>query len=216
MHFHHAHSDPEERNRYLRLAPLSFLIAVVEFSAGHLSGSIALRTDALHSALDIAENLLNAYVAERSRWLARPDRLRKLGFAGSLILIALSSGYMGYEALRELFGNTPDQLPSWTVGIAAFSLFVNLWQLRIHSAAPKEHRNVNHWGQTLHLVTDIGGSLAAIVGTALGALFGIGHADAWASLGIVMLIWSRMFYGARKTFGPDRKSWHHACDHHHE
>lgn len=217
MHSHHSYGGTEERNRYLRLAPLSLLIAVVEFSAGLFSGSIALRTDALHSALDIAENLLNAYIAERSRWLARPEHLRKIGFAGSLILIGVSSGYMGFEALQVLLGDARDRLPAWTVAIAVFSLAVNLWQLRIHSAAPEEHHNVNHWGQTLHIITDIGGSVAAIAGTALGALLGIGHADAWASLGIVTIIWSRMFYGAWATFGRSTtKHRHETCDHHHD
>ena len=61
----HAH-DTSERDRYLRLAPLSLATAIVELAAGAYAGSLALATDAVHTLLDVFENLLNAFVAGAS------------------------------------------------------------------------------------------------------------------------------------------------------
>lgn len=212
----HPHShDTSERNRYLRLAPLSLVTCVVELVAGLFAGSLALITDAIHTLLDVFENLLNAFVSDRARFLPRPERIRKAGFAASLVLIGLSTAFMGYEAVRKILGQEAPSLFGWTVAVAAFSLLMNLWQLRIHFSAPEEHRNLTHWGQTLHIVTDVAGSIAAITGTAAAAFFDLPLADAWAAITIVAIIWWRMVYGARQAFGRKAKTAKHHCRHQH-
>ncbi len=211
----HAH-DTSERDRYLRLAPLSLATAIVELSAGAYAGSLALATDAVHTLLDVFENLLNAFVAGRARLIRDPMRIRRAGFVVSLALIGTSTLFMVCESVRRIAGQEAHGLSSWTVSVAVFSLIMNLWQLRIHFSAPDQHRNLTHWGQTLHLVTDVVGSLAAIVGTAVSVFLGVPLADAWAAIGIVILIWWRMIYGARMAFGSTKnKPWHHACGHDH-
>lgn len=210
----HSH-DTSERNRYLRLAPISFFTCITELAAGIFAGSLALITDAIHTLLDVFENLLNAFVSDRARFLHNPEHIRRIGFAVTLVLIGLSSGFMGYEAVQKLLGRDREVLVAWTVVIAAFSLLMNLWQLRIHFDAPEEHRNLTHWGQTLHIMTDVAGSLAAIIGTAMAAFLGIAQADAWAAITIVIIIWGRMLYGAHQAFGPQRKAPGHHCHHKH-
>ncbi len=213
----HAH-DTSEQDRYLRLVPLSLATALVELSAGAYAGSLALATDAVHTLLDVFENLLNAFVARRARLIRDPVRIRKIGFAASLVLIGASTAFMAYEAVRRITGQEVDGLTGWTVAVAIFSLIMNLWQLRIHFSAPDEHRNLTHWGQTLHIVTDVAGSLAAIIGTAAAAFLGVPLADAWAAIGIVVLVWWRMIYAARMAFGStknENKPWHHVCEHDH-
>lgn len=208
--------DASERRRYLRLVPLSLATATVELSAGIFTGSLALATDAVHTFLDVFENLLNAFVASRARLTHDPMRIRRIGFAVSLALIGTSTAFMAYESVHRITGEETHSLTGWAVSVAVFSLIMNLWQLRIHFGAPDEHRNLTHWGQTLHLVTDVGGSLAAILGTAVAAFIGVPLADAWAAIGIVVLIWWRMIYGARMAFGSAKdKPWHHACGHDH-
>lgn len=208
-------SDTTERNRYLRLVPLSVTTCTVELGAGILTGSLALITDAVHTLLDVLENLVNAFVADRARFLRDSDRVRKLGFAASLVLIALSTGFMVHEAIQRLIGRDAPQLAGWTIVIAVFSLIMNLWQLHIHFGAPDEHRNLTHWGQALHIMTDVAGSLAAIGGTVTAVLFGYPVADAWAAITIVAIIWGRMAYGARQAFGRQGNDHHRHCGHRH-
>ena len=76
----HSH-DTSERNRYLRLVPLSLATCVVELSAGIYAGSLALITDAIHTLLDVFENLLNAFVSERARFLRNPDQIKSARLA---------------------------------------------------------------------------------------------------------------------------------------
>jgi cobalt-zinc-cadmium efflux system protein len=207
--------DTAERNRYLRLTPLSIATCAVELSAGIITGSLALITDAVHTLLDVLENLLNAFVADRARFSRNGERIRKAGFAGSLILIGLSTGFMAHEAILRLLGEETPILSVWTVAVAVFSLCMNLWQLRIHFGAPEEHRNLTHWGQTLHIATDVAGSLAAIAGTAAAVFLGLETADAWAAIAIVAIIWGRMAYGARQAFGRPTERTSRSCGHRH-
>ncbi|MFA9262427.1 MAG: cation diffusion facilitator family transporter [Undibacterium sp.] len=210
----HSH-DTSERNRYLRLAPLSLATCAVELTVGIFAGSLALITDAIHTLLDMFENLLNAFVSNQVRFLRNEHRIRRVGFAGSLILIGLSTAFMAHEAILVLFGREAPRLIGWTVAVAVFSLIMNLWQLRIHFGAPEEHRNLTHWGQALHLMTDVAGSITAIIGTAASAVLGIAGADAWAAILIVTIIWWRMIYTARQTFGRGAQPARYHCPHRH-
>lgn len=214
MACNHDHGTAE-RNRYLKLAPLSFLTFLVEVGTGILTGSLALITDAFHTLLDGLENLLNAFVANRARRTKDEQSLRTKGFVGSLILIGLSTAFMAREAVLRLTGDETVVLSHWAFVIAVFSLGMNLWQLQIHFSAPEEHRNITHWGQTLHILTDVGGSLAAIGGTAAAIFFGIPAADAWAAIGIVGLIWGRMTYGAYQVFTKPVRHAHQTRDQSH-
>ncbi|MFZ1627181.1 MAG: cation transporter [Candidatus Moraniibacteriota bacterium] len=211
----HSHDPSAEYRRYLRLAPISFFTFFVEVTAGIATGSLALVTDALHTLLDGFENLLNAFIAHQAGRFRDPRPLRVKGFAASLVLIGLSTLFMGFEAVGQLRSGTTHPLSSLALVIAVFSLGMNLWQFRIHHGAPAEHRNINHWGQNLHILTDIGGSLAAILGTGLSVFFGLPGADAWAALGIVTVIWGRMLYGVWSVFIKKQDRTHWSCGHDH-
>ncbi len=195
---HHHHS---ERDHYLLgLAPLSLLVCVIELAAGFLSGSLALITDGFHSGIDYVENRLNAYIAHRATLVSNVVRLRKWGFAISLLLIGITSGLMLYEAILKLAMSTTEVLPLWTPAIAAFALAVGLRQLWLHLKVPKAYKNINHWAQWLHLITDVAASITALIGTGLSHMRGFECADSWAVIGIVGIIWLRIFVAIYEVY----------------
>lgn len=214
MHQHGHHPDHEsEPHRYLRLATLSGVTAFIELVVGFFSGSLALLTDGLHTFLDIGDSLFIAYTAKRVQGLSpeRENTLRRRAFAVSLLLISISALFMLIEALDRLSGT---QLPSlsWpTLVVAVISLNMNGWQLMIHFDAPEEHWNLSHRGQTLHILTDIGGSIAAIIGTGLSVLADIPAADAVAAIVIVALIGWRIVSAIDETWlsGRPDNAHHH-------
>ena len=70
-------------------------------------------------------------------------------------------------------------------------LLVGLIQFKKHATAHEEHKNLTHWWQYWHLVTDIAGSGAVIVGSVF-YLDGYALADAIASFCVIGLIWIRV------------------------
>ena len=197
---HHCHDGPEERNRYLKIGLISAVTSIAEISASVTTGSIALGTDALHNSVDGIEGFMNAFIAHRARFLVDSTRLRQFGFGLSLVLIGISSILMLLEARERLASDELAAFPGWTIVIASGALAMNLWQFSIHRKAPGHDHNDTYRGQMLHLMLDIGGSVAAIVGTALVVLGGIAKADAWTSVVIIGVIWYRIFRGYREVF----------------
>ena len=212
MHFHHHCDGSEERNRYLKLALLSLVTFIVEFAAGTIAKSTTLRADALHTLFDTLESLLNAGIAERSRILARAETTRRVGFVVGACLLLTSTAWMAWEACQSLTQTMYHELPVWSVWIACFALAMNLVMWRVHEGAAIYHRNVTHWTQRLHILTDISGSVIAIMGTILVSTGYWPKADAIGTFLIVSVVWGRISYAAYELFVTRREAtglWTH-------
>lgn len=179
----------EESARYIKLAKLSFLMFIIEAAGGILAGSMALLADAFHTLFDGTENILSAFVAHKSRFSDRERRIRKVGGMISAVLISIIAWYIGMEALERL--SNPTEIHILGAGaMAVAAIGVNAWQFLIHEHAPDEHRNITHAWQKLHIVADISGSVAALIGIMI-AWAGFPLADVYVSFAIVLFIWLR-------------------------
>lgn len=203
-HDHRPSRGPGERNRYLVLALLSFVTFAVEFTAGVVSKSTVLRADALHTLFDTLESLINAGVAQRSRIQTRAEQTRRFGFCAGALLLILSTGWMGWDALAILMGTAVQKLPSWAVWVACFALGMNMLMWYVHEEAHAHDRNLTHWTQRLHILTDMGGSGVAIAGTLLASIGAWPTADAWGALLIVVVVWVRLGYAGWELFARGR------------
>jgi cobalt-zinc-cadmium efflux system protein len=179
-----------ESDRYQRLALFSFSLFLIEVTGGLFTGSLALISDAFHTLFDGAENILSAFIAHRARFTENESRLRKIGGLISATLIFIISWLILSEAFTRLH-DTTHLISGWAIPFATIALFINWKQLWILEGAPAEHRNVTHSWQKFHIVTDIGASVAALLGTAL-AISGVPLADTIVSIGIVVVIWLRI------------------------
>lgn len=201
----------EESARYLRLALFSVSLFLIETVGGLFAGSLALLSDAFHTLFDGAESILSAIIANRARFVKNETRLRRIGGLMSAALISVISWLILREAIERI--HDPGHLVSgYAIPFAIIAIGVNWLMYREHEKAPDEHRNVTHAWQRLHIVTDIGASVAALFGTAL-AYAGVPLADAFVSIGIVAIIWIRITkYLLDTVFGKPDFTGH---GHHH-
>lgn len=150
---------------YLNLAKWSFGLFVFEIVGGLLAGSIALMSDGFHVLADGTENIINVVVSRLSRKNGNEEHIRRVGAIISGWLLLFMGGWIVYEGWERLVA--PHEVERFMVIIAVVGLAVNLRQKWLHDKALPEHRNRQHFWQNRHLWSDIGASIAVIIGGVL-------------------------------------------------
>lgn len=209
-------SCAEEEKNYLILAKLSLGLFIFEVLGGKLSGSVALVSDALHVIVDGTESIVNAAVSRFSRQSDNEAELRKLGGKISALLLLLASTWIIIEGLERF--HHPHKVEWYMVIFAIIGLGVNLVQRYIHWKAPREHHNIQHFWQNLHLWGDIASSIAVVIGGVI-MLFSSNLYWVDGVLSVVIGLWLALLTGA-KLIGVEFHSHEHhehgaGCDHKH-
>lgn len=170
-HSHHDHSHGKNAPfKTLMLAiVITFGYAIVELLGGWLSGSLALLGDAGHMGSDALALIIAAFAA----WMASKPPSAKhsygLGRAevvaawiSSLFLFVISIAVI-VEAVRRL--HTPEHVHGGPVMLIAFiGLLVNLLVAWVLS---RGEQNINIRAALLHVLSDVLGSLAALISGAV-------------------------------------------------
>ncbi len=202
-------SCSQEQKHYLKLAGISFALFVIQFVGGLLSGSLALMSDALHVLLDGMENIISVTVSRLVQKGKSEKSVRRVGAKLSALLLLTMSMWILYEGFERLLH--PQKVEGYMILVAAFGLAVNLWQYRPHHNALPEHKNITHFWQDKHLLSDTATSfavvLAGIVMTATGGYYWL---DGAISIAVGLLI---AIYTLAKLFGRELHA--HDCGHAH-
>lgn len=187
--------DADREKAYVRALKwalgLGVICAAVEFVGGMMTGSLALKADAMHLTADLsvtAMALLSIWMTSKPPTLEKTYGYRKMealtGFVSS-IGIGLLAAYTLTEALTRIF--QPVAVPGLaTIGLAIAGLLSNgisTWLLYKY-----QHDNLTLKGAFLHAATDALGSVGIIVGSALMIGFGWFILDPIISLFIAALI----------------------------
>lgn len=187
-------SCDKEVTHYLTLAMWSLWLFVFEFIGGIVSGSMALVSDAFHVLMDGTENMISVLVSRMARKGADEKKIRGIGAKVSAVLLFFIAGSIVYEGYHRFL--SPHKVEGYMVVIATVGLLVNLWQRKIHQGALHEHRNVTHFWQDMHLLSDITTSVAVIIGGLIMLVTdGYYWIDGLLSINIGVLI--MIFTGAR-------------------
>lgn len=162
----HSHDHPQDGNRLMWALVLTGGFAIVEIVGGFLAGSLTLLADAGHMLTDAA-SLALAWVA--LRFAARPsDRRRTYGyhrlqvlaaFVNSMLLL-LAVAWIVYEAIMRLQNPAPVTGPLM-LAVAGGGLLINVVALVLLRRGDAE--NLNLRAAYLHVLSDLLGSLAALV-----------------------------------------------------
>jgi cobalt-zinc-cadmium efflux system protein len=198
----HAHPSTESQRHLTAALGLALAYLVAEVVGGLLSGSLALLADAGHMLSDAA----SLGLALLAIWIGRRPASRRFsyGFRRAEVLAALVNavallvvaGAISWEAYRRL--RAPPQVDgSVMFGVASGGLLVNLIMLRLLSCGRSESLNVE--GAWLHVLTDLIGSIGAVISGLVVWLGGHYWVDPVASVLIVILVFGSGLSLLRRT-----------------
>ena len=182
-HEHHDHSSHEHIPQDKKILALSFAIItgfmVVEFIGGYWFNSLALMADAGHMANDSLSLLLALLALFLS---AQKQRYIALLNSGSLIVVALM---ILVEAIQR-WQNPIEMMALPMLGVASLGLLVNLFVAKI--MLNSDHDNLNIKAAYLHVLTDLFGSIIAILSGLSAYFLGWLWVDPLASMILSMLV----------------------------
>ncbi len=191
-HAHHHHDVADASHaRLLWIAfALTFGFAGVEGAAGVFAGSLALLADSGHM---FADSVALALAAVAARLAQRPPGPRhSYGFARIEVLAALVNGALmlgivvtiSVEAVQRL--QSPQAVAGGVVlGTAVTGLMINA---AVAAMLARGAANLNTRAALLHVMSDMLGSVAALLAGAIVLFTGYTAADAWLSMAIAVLI----------------------------
>ncbi len=189
----HQKEQHEHNSRRLALALVVILVfMVVEIAGGLISGSLALLADATHMFTDAVALAL----AVSAQYLAtRPaDARLNFGYRRAQVLAAFANGlfliillfWIVFEAVHR-FVSPVDVDSSLMLGVAFIGLAANLVAFFILHR-PHEETDLNMRGALLHVIGDLLGSVAAIIGAIIISTTGWLRIDPILSVIVAFLI----------------------------
>ena len=177
-HSSHAHIPQDKKILALSLAIITGFM-VVEFVGGYWFNSLALMADAGHMANDS----LSLFLALLALFLsAQKQRYIALLNSGSLIVVALM---ILFEAIQR-WQNPIEMMALPMLGVASLGLLVNLLVAKI--MLNSDHDNLNIKAAYLHVLTDLFGSIIAILSGISAYLLGWLWVDPLASMILSVLV----------------------------
>ena len=182
-HEHHDHSSHEHIPQDKKILALSFAIItgfmIVEFIGGYWFNSLALMADAGHMANDS----LSLFLALLALFLStQKQRYIALLNSGSLIVVALM---ILVEAIQR-WQNPIEMMALPMLGVASLGLLVNLFVAWI--MLKSDHDNLNIKAAYLHVLTDLFGSVIAILSGLSAYFLGWQWLDPLASMILSVLV----------------------------
>ncbi|WP_416655889.1 cation diffusion facilitator family transporter [Bacillus amyloliquefaciens] len=189
------HNHTEGSNKKVLL--ISFILItgymIIEAIGGFLTNSLALLSDAGHMLSD-SISLMIALIAfklaekkashNKTFGYKRFEILAAVINGAALILISL---YIIYEAIKR-FSHPPEVATTGMLIISMIGLAVNILVAWIMLNGGDTKNNLNIKGAYLHVISDMLGSVGAILAAILIIFFGWGWADPLASVIVAVLV----------------------------
>jgi cation diffusion facilitator family transporter len=200
--------NPARKTRAAGLSIVSnSVLILLKVAAGLVTGSIALITEAIHSAVDLVASVIAYWSVRKAEQPADEDHLyghakvENLAAAIEGLLIVLGAAVIIFESLNRLAD--PPVLDSLGVGIAviALSTVVNLVVSRFLYRQAKTHDSPALEGDAAHLRTDACTSLGVLAGLIVVQATGLNVLDPIVALVVAAAI---IFSGVRIVMRSSR------------
>jgi cation diffusion facilitator family transporter len=170
-------------------------LIVFKLVAGLLSGSIAIISEALHSASDLVAAVIafwsvrRAAVPADARHPYGHEKVENVSGVLEALLIIIAAGVIIYEAVQRLFGG-PELDHVWLgIGVMAVSGAVNLVvSLRVLYPVARRTDSAALEADAAHLLTDVYTSFGVAAGLLLVQLTGQTIFDPLAAIAVALLI----------------------------
>ena len=169
-------------------------MAAAKFAVGIAIGSLALISEALHSAIDLVATIITWAVVRVSDKPADDEhhyghgKLESISALGVTALLYVLAGGILVEAYSRLSeGTPPPTISAVPFVVLVIDIAVNLWRARALHRAARETRSQALAADALHFASDVMGSFAVIVGLILAGL-GLWWGDAAAAAAVAVMI----------------------------
>ena len=146
------------------------LLIVLKLVVGLLIGSVAVISEAIHSAMDLAAAII-AFFAVRASSREADERhpfghgkFENISGTVEAVLIFAAAAWIIYEAVRKLIDPHEIDMPFWGVGVMLVSAIVNLFVSRRLFKVGNETDSVALKADAWHLRTDVYTSVGVMVG----------------------------------------------------
>ena len=196
------HGHPHNRRRLTIALCITGVFTVVEVVGGLITGSLALLADAGHMLTDTVALALAVFAFAISSKPA--DSRRSFGYHRMQILAAFVNGltllaiviWIMAEAVQRLL-DPPDVLGGTMLYIAIIGLLVNVAAFFILHGG--DQQNLNMRGAALHVLSDLLGSVAAIVAAVVIVRTGWMPIDPLLSMVVALLILRSAIFIVRRS-----------------
>lgn len=192
-----------------RLSIISNAVLVcLKLSVGLSIGSVAVVSEAIHSATDLVASIIAFFAVRVSD--APPDPEHPYGhgkvesISGVLeaILILIAGGYIIYEATRALLAHRESEHVTWGIGVMAFSAVVNFFIARYLFRVAHATDSLALEADAHHLQIDVWTSVGVVAGLALVAFTGNPLFDPAVALMVALFILKTGWDILRRAFAP--------------
>lgn len=192
---HHDHGAHKSQVALVSIFASAGLV-VTKFGVALLTGSLALLTEALHSLMDLGATIITYFavrLADRpadTRHHYGHGKIESLAALFEVVLLLLIAGFAIFEAVKRLvFAPEPVVAPPVAIAILIVSIVVDFFRARALQKAAKETSSQALEADSLHFVSDMWASIAALLGL-VGIALGYPQADALAALAVAGIILS--------------------------
>jgi len=170
------------------------LLILLKVVAGTITGSVALLTEAMHSAIDLIASVV-AFVsvrkADEPADAEHPyghEKIENLAAAIEGMLILVGSGVIAFEAIRHLVQGSAVSHLGIGIAVLAVSIVVNVAVSTVLARRAVQTQSAALEGDAAHLRTDAMTSLGVLVGLALVQITGAEWLDPAIALVVAVAI----------------------------
>src|SRR5437879_277974 len=191
-------ADPKAHTTKSSVAAISILasggMAAAKLVVGIAIGSLALISEALHSAIDLVATIITWAVvrvsdqpadAEHHYGHGKFESLTALGITALLYVLAGGILVESWSRLRE--GVPPPTISTIPFIVLLIDIAVNFWRARALHRTARETRSQALAADALHFASDVLGSIAVIAGLVLTG-FGFAWGASVAAIGVAVII----------------------------
>lgn len=193
----HDHSHGHTHGANKKTLTISFIIIafymLIEAVGGFMTNSLALLSDAGHmlsDAVSLGIALVAFTLGEKAANYGKTYGYKRFEILAAVlngVTLVLISLYIFYEAIQR-FQNPPEVASTGMLIIASIGLLVNIFVAWIMLRGGDVEENLNMRGAYLHVISDMLGSIGAIIAALLIIFFGWGWADPLASVIVAALV----------------------------
>lgn len=164
------------------------LLIVLKLTAGLITGSIAILTEAVHSAIDLIASVVALYSIRKADEPADEDhpygheKAENVAAGAEAMLILLGATIVVIEAVRRLFTGSEVNAVGLGIALIAVSIVVNLVVSTFLYRRARTFDSPALEGDAAHLHADALTSIAVLVGLVLVEVTGISAFDSIAAL----------------------------------